>query len=41
MAIPQAVKQAGTMSVLNMFGGLYSYDGDIVSVAECGEVWEP
>lgn len=41
VAIPQPVKQAGTMSVLNMFGGLYSYDGDIVDVKDEGRVWRP
>lgn len=39
--IPQPVKQAGTMSVLARFGGLYSYDGDIVEVKDEGRVWRP
>ena len=40
-AVPAEVKQAGTMSVLNMFGGLYSYDGDIADVKDEGRVWRP
>lgn len=39
--IPQVVKQAGTMSALDRFGGLYSYDGDIVDVKDEGRVWRP
>jgi hypothetical protein len=38
-AIPTEVKQAGTMSALDRFGGLYSYDGDIVDVKDEGRVW--
>lgn len=41
VAIPQPVKQAGTMSALNRFGGLYRYDGDIVEVKDEGRVWRP
>ena len=37
--IPTEVKQAGTMSALDRFGGLYSYDGDIVDVQDEGRVW--
>lgn len=39
--IPQVVKQAGTMTALDRFGGLYSYDGDIVEVKDEGRVWRP
>lgn len=39
--IPAEVKQAGTMTALDMFGGLYSYDGDIVEVKDEGRVWRP
>lgn len=39
--IPTEVKQAGTMSALDRFGGLYSYDGDIVDVKDEGRVWRP
>lgn len=38
-SVPDKVKQAGTMSALDMFGGLYSYDGDIVEVKDEGRVW--
>ena len=40
-AVPTEVKQAGTMSALDRFGGLYSYDGDIVDVKDEGRVWRP
>lgn len=39
--VPTEVKQAGTMSALDRFGGLYSYDGDIVEVKDEGRVWRP
>lgn len=39
-AIPEGVKMSGTMSVLNMFGGLYSYGGDIVKIEYLGRKWK-
>jgi hypothetical protein len=35
------VKQAGTMSALECFGGLYGNMGDIVNVEPCGRRWRP
>lgn len=40
-ATPEHVKQAGTMSALECFGGLYGTMGDIVNVEPCGRRWEP
>jgi hypothetical protein len=40
-AIPQVVKQAGTMSALARFGGLYSHEGNIIEVKDEGRVWTP
>lgn len=40
-AVPQEVKQAGTMSAMPEMGGLYGYGGDIVKIERLGRVWEP
>lgn len=40
-AVPQEVKQAGTMSVLPEMGGLYGYGGDIVNIEKLERVWCP
>lgn len=37
--VPDKVKQAGTMSALDIFGGLYGDGGDIVSIEDLGKVW--
>lgn len=37
--VPDKVKQAGTMSALDMFGGLYGDGGDIVEITDLGKVW--
>jgi hypothetical protein len=39
--IPNSVKQAGTMSALPQFVGLYSHEGNIVDVKKCERVWKP
>lgn len=36
---PKKVMKAGTMSALEIFGGLYSYEGDIASVEYLGRKW--
>lgn len=38
-SVPDKVKQAGTMSALDMFGGLYGDGGDIVEITDLGQVW--
>ena len=38
-AIPEAVRQSGTMSALGEFGGLYGDGGDIVEIKDLGKVW--
>ena len=40
-AIPERVKNAGTMTALPDFGGLYGHGGNIVKVEDCGRRWEP
>jgi hypothetical protein len=40
-AVPQEVKQAGTMSVMPEMGGLYGYGGDIVKIEKLERVWCP
>lgn len=37
--IPKVCKDAGTMSALEMFGGLYGHGGNIVSMEDLGRVW--
>lgn len=37
---PKKVLKAGTMSALEDFGGLYSYEGDIVSAEYLGRKWK-
>lgn len=37
--VPYKVKQAGTMSALSYFGGLYGDGGDIVEITDIGKVW--
>ena len=39
-AVPEEVKQAGTMSALDEFGGLFGDGGDIVEIVDIGRVWE-
>lgn len=39
--IPASVKQAGTMSALDEFGGLYGDGGNIVNVIDEGRRWKP
>jgi hypothetical protein len=38
-SVPDKVKQAGTMSALAQFGGLYGDGGDIISIEYIGKVW--
>lgn len=38
-AVPNEVKQAGTMSALDEFGGLFGDGGDIVEIVDLGRVW--
>ena len=38
--LPKVCKDAGTMSALSMFGGLYGHGGNIVSMQDLGRVWE-
>lgn len=38
--IPRVCKDAGTMSALPMFGGLYGHSGNIVNMQDLGRVWE-
>lgn len=38
-SVPDKVKQAGTMSALAQFGGLYGDGGDIISIEYLGKVW--
>ena len=37
--LPKVCKDAGTMSALPMFGGLYGHGGNIVSMEDLGRVW--
>lgn len=37
--IPRICKDAGTMSALEMFGGLYGHGGDIIKITYLGKVW--
>ena len=41
VAAPVCVKQAGTMSALECFGGLYGNLGNIVKIEYLGRRWEP
>lgn len=39
--MPTAAREAGTMTQLEKFGGLYGHDGNIVDVRKVGRVWKP
>ena len=39
--IPHAVRDAGTFTVLEQFGGLHGHGGCIAKVEKIGRVWEP
>lgn len=39
-AVPKAAREAGTMSALDKFGGLYGHDGNIVDVKDAGRRWK-
>lgn len=39
--LPRAVKDAGTMSALEQFGGLYGEGGDILTINDTGRKWKP
>lgn len=38
--LPRAVKDAGTMSALEQFGGLYGEGGDIIRIIDTGRMWK-
>lgn len=38
--VPKAVKDAGTMSVLDFFGGLHGHGGNIVEIKDTGRKWK-
>ena len=38
--VPKAVKEAGTMSALETFGGLYGNGGNIVEIIDTGRKWK-
>ena len=38
--VPKAAREAGTMSALDKFGGLYGHDGNIVDVKDVGRRWK-
>lgn len=38
--LPRAVKDAGTMSALEQFGGLYGNGGNIVEINDTGRIWK-
>lgn len=39
--IPESVRNAGTMTALDEFGGLHGHGGNIVKVEDCGRRWNP
>lgn len=39
--IPHAVRDAGTFTVLEQFGGLHGHGGCITKITKIGRVWEP
>jgi len=38
--VPKAVKEAGTMSALETFGGLYGNGGNIIEIVDTGRKWK-